>query len=98
MNHCEIVGSEVLRAVLPGCNAQSGSSSAVFQRNVLLPPSGLTRSEDVGSCLAYSLTLKMEAVCSSEMLMNISETTQHYPLKRVMFVVKIVVSIHVCFC
>jgi hypothetical protein len=29
------------------------------------------------SCLAYSLTLKMEATCSSEMV-NFQQTTQHY--------------------
>jgi hypothetical protein len=30
------------------------------------------------SCLAYSLTLKMEAMCSSEMSVDLQWTTRHY--------------------
>jgi hypothetical protein len=32
----------------------------------------------VASCLAYSLTLKMEAVCSSDTLVHFYRTTKHY--------------------
>jgi hypothetical protein len=33
------------------------------------------------ACLAYTLTLKMEAVCSSEMSVNVCWTTQHHTLR-----------------
>jgi hypothetical protein len=33
------------------------------------------------SCLAYSLTLKTEAVCSSEISDSFKQTTQHYILE-----------------
>jgi hypothetical protein len=70
---------------LLGCNTSS-SSSLIFQRNVFPHYSGPTRSQtsyqqETGSCQIYSLTLKMEAVCCSEMLMNIYSTAPHYILE-----------------
>jgi hypothetical protein len=38
----------------------------------------LPRAFMVVSCLAYSLTLKMEAICYSDTLVNFQRTTQHY--------------------
>jgi hypothetical protein len=35
-----------------------------------------------GSCLAYSLTLKMEATCFSEMSVGFQQTTQLYILEE----------------
>jgi hypothetical protein len=49
------------------------------QRKALHPSSGLkyklTKQQEAAVCRAYSSTLKMEAICSSEMSANVYQTT-----------------------
>jgi hypothetical protein len=69
------VGSEVLALVVMnnaifGYNAmQAVESQLMFQRNNCFM---------LVSCLAYSLTLKMEVICSSKTLVNFQGTIEYY--------------------
>jgi hypothetical protein len=55
---------------------ESGESQLMFWRN-MLPPSSLNRATCIilVSCLAYSSTLKLEAICASETLVDLHWTT-----------------------
>jgi hypothetical protein len=55
-----------------------------FQRNITAPSSGKSKPRRpaccyflLASCLSYSLTLEMEAICSSEKLVNFYWTAWH---------------------
>jgi hypothetical protein len=72
-----------MKSSLPICNSmQSSRSPSTFQRNILSPPSGQNKpSKKLGthflllSCLAYSYSLKMEAVDTLNTLANFYQTT-----------------------
>jgi hypothetical protein len=51
----------------------SGSKNKLSKKPASLSPTFI-----FSSCSAYSLTLKTEATCSSETLVNVQQTTQHY--------------------
>jgi hypothetical protein len=67
----------------------SGESQETFWRNIMPPSSGLkTKSSKklallaacfvLISCLAYSLTVKIEVTCYSKMLVDFQWTVEHY--------------------
>jgi hypothetical protein len=62
---------------------QSIESQLTFQRNVSPPSLGLKNKPAfmLVSCSAYSSTLKMEAICSSEMSVAFQQATWHYILE-----------------
>jgi predicted deacetylase len=71
----------------------------MFQRNMLPPISGSKRSKPAGwlaASWAYSLTLKMEVICSSKMSVKVYQTTMHHPRKQ-FFIVTIMrtANIHI---
>jgi hypothetical protein len=79
-----------------------GGSPLIFQKKISPPYSGFmikARKKPIGSecslllvsCLAYSSTLKMGAICSSETTVDSHQTTQHYnPIDLALQIVKFV--------
>lgn len=83
--------------LLLGCNGvQPGRSPQMSQRNILLPSSRLKSSPSncfiLVSCLTYSLTLRVEVVSSSQMLVDFYWTIWHYIQKDCMFNFSFVVT------